>query len=174
VPAAIGLAPAGAAIPTVFFFSEYVEGSGFNKAVEIFNGTGASIDLGALGYTLELYSNGAAIPSQTVARSGTVADGDVFVVSRADAVFTVAFSRPLGQDITVRLVPIGITALPVVDFDLRLPCDTLAAGETNIDLCIPVRGDRQRERDETLGVVALATGGVRHDPLATATIVNDD
>lgn len=176
MPAAIGLAPpAGAAIPTDVFFSEYVEGSGFNKAVEIFNGTGASIDLCALGYTLELYSNGAAIPGQTVALSGTVADGDVFVVSRADAVFTVAFHRPLGQDITVCLVPIGITALPVVDFDLRLPCDTLAEGETNIDLGIPVRGDRQRERDETLGVVALATGGVRHDdPLATAAIVNDD
>jgi hypothetical protein len=44
-----------------------------------------------------------------------------------------------------------------------------------MDLGIPVRGDRQRERDETFGVVALATGGVRHDdPLATATIVNDD
>jgi uncharacterized protein len=94
---------------------------------------------------------------------------------RRDAVFTVAFSRPLGQDITVCLVPIGITALPVVDFDLRLPCGTLAAGETSIDLGIPVRGDRQRERDETFGVVALATGGVRHDDtLATATIVNDD
>ena len=36
-------------------------------------------------------------------------------------------------------------------------------------------GDHQRERDETFGVVALASGGVRHeDPLATATIVNDD
>jgi hypothetical protein len=51
----------------------------------------------------------------------------------------------------------------------------LAAGDTSIDLGIPVRGDRQRERDETFGVVALAGGGVRHDdPLATATIVNDD
>jgi uncharacterized protein len=82
----VGLAPpAGAAVPTDVFFSEYVEGSGFNKAVEIFNGTGAAIDLGAAGYTLELYSNGAAAPSQTVALTGTVADGDVFVVSRADA-----------------------------------------------------------------------------------------
>jgi uncharacterized protein len=80
-----GTAPAGAAVPTDVFFSEYVEGSGFNKAVEIFNGTGASIDLGAGGYTLELYSNGAATASQTVALTGMVADGDVFVVSRADA-----------------------------------------------------------------------------------------
>jgi uncharacterized protein len=94
---------------------------------------------------------------------------------RRDAVFTVAFSRPLGQDIPVCLVPVGITALPVLDFDVRLPCGTLAAGDTSIDLGIPVRGDRQRERDETFGVVALAGGGVRHDdPLATATILNDD
>jgi hypothetical protein len=53
VPVAVGLAaPAGGATPTDLFFSEYVEGSGFNKAVEIFNGTGAAIDLGAAGYTL--------------------------------------------------------------------------------------------------------------------------
>jgi uncharacterized protein len=76
---------AGAAVPTDLFFSEYVEGTGFNKAVEIFNGTGAPVDLAAGGYTLELYSNGAATPSQTVALTGTVADGDVYVVSRADA-----------------------------------------------------------------------------------------
>jgi uncharacterized protein len=77
--------PAAAAVPTDLFFSEYVEGSSFNKAIEIFNGTGAPVDLTAGGYTLELYSNGAATASQTVALSGTVADGDVWVVSRSDA-----------------------------------------------------------------------------------------
>ena len=84
-PAAVtGLGgPAGAATSTDLFFSEYIEGTGFNKAIEIFNGTGAPIDLAAGGYTLELYSNGAASPSQSVALTGTVADGDVFVVSRA-------------------------------------------------------------------------------------------
>src|SRR5918998_5141994 len=84
-PALATPAPAGAAVPTELFFSEYVEGSGFNKAVEIFNGTGAPVDLAAGGYTLELYSNGSATPSQSVALTGTVAAGDVFVVSRADA-----------------------------------------------------------------------------------------
>jgi uncharacterized protein len=94
---------------------------------------------------------------------------------RRDAVFTVTLSRPLGTDITACLVPYGITALPVVDFDLRLPCKTVVAGNTTVDLGIPVRGDRQREPDETFGVVALATGGIRHDdPLVTATIINDD
>ena len=80
-----GTTPAAAATPTDLFVSEYVEGSGFNKAVEIFNGTGSPVDLGAGGYTLELYSNGSATPSQSVALTGTLADGDVFVVSRADA-----------------------------------------------------------------------------------------
>lgn len=84
VSSAVALAPAEAA-PTELFFSEYIEGSGFNKAVELFNGTGAPIDLAAGGYTLELYSNGAAAPSQSVGLTGTVASGDVFVVSRADA-----------------------------------------------------------------------------------------
>jgi hypothetical protein len=83
--AALGASPAAAAVPTELFFSEYVEGSGFNKAVEIFNGTGAPVDLAAGGYTLELYSNGSAVASQSVALAGTVADGDVYVVSRADA-----------------------------------------------------------------------------------------
>jgi predicted extracellular nuclease len=84
VAATIAPMPAAAA-PTELLFSEYTEGSGFNKAVEIYNGTGAAVDLSAGGYTLELYSNGSATASQTVALSGSVVTGDVFVVSRADA-----------------------------------------------------------------------------------------
>ena len=49
---------AEAAPPTELFMSEYIEGSSFNKAIEIYNGTGAPVDLEAGGYTLELYSNG--------------------------------------------------------------------------------------------------------------------
>lgn len=78
-------APAQAAPAADLFFSEYAEGSGFNKAIEVANVTGAPVDLAAGGYTLQLHSNGAAAPSQSVALTGTVADGDVFVVSRADA-----------------------------------------------------------------------------------------
>src|SRR5687768_8881038 len=70
--------------PTELFFSEYVEGTGFNKAVEIYNGTGVPVNLAAGSYTLELYSNGASAASLTVALTGTVAAGDVWVVSRAD------------------------------------------------------------------------------------------
>ncbi|WP_231745120.1 lamin tail domain-containing protein [Lysinibacillus sp. F5] len=35
--------------------SEYIEGKSFNKAIEIYNGTGSAVDLN--NYTLELHSN---------------------------------------------------------------------------------------------------------------------
>ena len=41
-------------VATDLFISEYIEGSSNNKALEIFNGTGATIDLAAGGYKLEL------------------------------------------------------------------------------------------------------------------------
>jgi predicted extracellular nuclease len=61
--------------------SEYIEGSSFNKSIEIYNGTGSSVDLSS--YTLELYSNGSATVSQSVTLTGILDDGDVFVVSNA-------------------------------------------------------------------------------------------
>jgi uncharacterized protein len=94
---------------------------------------------------------------------------------RRNAVFTVSFSRPLSLDVTVCLVPFGITAQPNADFVAAPVCGTLAAGQSAIDLAIPVQGNRAREPDETFGVVALATGGVQPaDPLGIGTIVNDD
>ena len=42
---ALAGAPGAFAAPSDLFFSEYIEGSSNNKALEIFNGTGASIDL---------------------------------------------------------------------------------------------------------------------------------
>jgi predicted extracellular nuclease len=75
--------PVRAQAPTELFFSEYIEGSSYNKALEIYNGTGAAVDLST--YTIELYSNGASSPSQTTALSGTLADGDVFVIAHPSA-----------------------------------------------------------------------------------------
>ncbi len=67
--------------------SEYVEGSSFNKAVEILNVTGAPYDLGANGVTLEIYFNGSTTATTTIALTGTVQPGDVFVVADNDAAF---------------------------------------------------------------------------------------
>ncbi len=79
----------GSAAPsTDVFISEYIEGSSNNKAVEIFNGTGAPVNLGAGNYTLRSYPNGTNVPT-TITLSGTVANGDVFVVANSSANATI-------------------------------------------------------------------------------------
>ncbi len=76
-------AQAALAQPADLFISEYVEGSSFNKALELYNPTGTAVDLG--GYTLELYSNGSPTPTRSVTLSGTLAPGAVFVVAHPSA-----------------------------------------------------------------------------------------
>jgi hypothetical protein len=61
------------------FISEYIEGSSYNKAIEIYNGTGASVNLAD--YSLKLYSNGSASVGNTLALSGTLANDDVYVLA---------------------------------------------------------------------------------------------
>ncbi len=67
------------------FISEYVEGGSNNKAIEIFNGTGAAVDLSQ--YTMKLASNGSPTWSATnsVTLSGTLNNNDVFVIANAGA-----------------------------------------------------------------------------------------
>jgi uncharacterized protein len=60
------------------FFSEYVEGSGFNKALEIYNPTTATVDLTA--YTVRLFANGAAAPTSSQQLTGTLAAGATLVL----------------------------------------------------------------------------------------------
>ena len=64
------------------FFSEYVEGSGFNKAVEIVNLTSNNVDLSP--YTIKRQSNG--IWEAPLSLAGrTIKINDVFVIINADA-----------------------------------------------------------------------------------------
>lgn len=65
------------------FISEYVEGSSYNKAIELYNGTGNSVDLS--NFTLELYSNGAAEASQSIKLSGTLEHNNVYVIAHQNA-----------------------------------------------------------------------------------------
>lgn len=67
------------------YISEYIEGSSYNKCIEIYNGTGAPLDLAAGGYELRLYSNGGTVANTTLVLSGTVAAGDVYVVCNSSA-----------------------------------------------------------------------------------------
>ena len=69
------------------FISEYMEGSSNNKAIEIFNGTGAPVDLS--GYQIERCNNGAVWDGSNVYTFAPgewiIADGDVWVNANSSA-----------------------------------------------------------------------------------------
>ncbi len=85
---ALALMPAqltASAAASELFFSEYVEGSGNNKALEIYNDTGAAVDLGAGGYNVQMFFNGNVAAGLTLNLTGTVANGDVYVLVNSAA-----------------------------------------------------------------------------------------
>ncbi|MGD9612039.1 MAG: S8 family serine peptidase [Kiritimatiellia bacterium] len=101
--------------------SEYIEGSGNNKALEIYNPTAEALDLVAGQYYVMGYQNGSMAVGYTIALTGTIPSQDVFVLanSSADAAIlaaadmtaaTLAFS---GDDAVV--LRSGGTNGPVVD-----------------------------------------------------------
>jgi hypothetical protein len=71
----------GAVPASELFFSEYVEGSSNNKYLEIFNGTGATVDLSH--YTVQLFTNGNTSPGATNILSGSLVDGSVIVLENS-------------------------------------------------------------------------------------------
>ena len=87
---------------TDLFISEYVEGSGNNKAVEIYNPTDAAIDLSV--YTVMRYSNGSPVPTDEVQLSGTIQPYDVVVVTngQTDSVWVPSggyWSLPIDEEL---------------------------------------------------------------------------
>jgi len=77
---ALGLAASAASLaqPTDLIISEYVEGSSSNKALEIYNGTGAGVDLTQ--YQIRSGINGAALGTG-VTLTGTLASGATHVIA---------------------------------------------------------------------------------------------
>lgn len=66
---------------TDLFISEYIEGTANNKYLEIYNPTSAAVNLAS--YDLQVFSNGAGAASATLALSGTLAAGAVFVIENS-------------------------------------------------------------------------------------------
>jgi predicted extracellular nuclease len=73
------------AVSADLFFSEYIEGTSNNKALELFNGTGAPVDLTAGGYAVRMHFNGNPVVGLTINLNGTIAPGDVFVLAHSSA-----------------------------------------------------------------------------------------
>jgi hypothetical protein len=63
--------------------SEYVEGSGNNKVIEIFNGTGATVNLA--NYSLRKQSNGVDPYASDLPLAGTLQNGATYVVANSSA-----------------------------------------------------------------------------------------
>lgn len=69
------------------FFSEYLEGSSNNKALEIYNPTSAAINLAD--YTVYRFNNGSPTASDSLFPQGMLASGDVYVIANPSAVATI-------------------------------------------------------------------------------------
>ena len=70
------------------FFSEYAEGSSYNKYFEVYNGTGSEVDLS--GYAFPNVANDQDVPQaydfwNAFSDGATIADGDVYVVCNGSA-----------------------------------------------------------------------------------------
>ncbi|MDP2172665.1 MAG: lamin tail domain-containing protein, partial [Candidatus Cloacimonadaceae bacterium] len=87
----VGTVSGASSYASNLFFSEYIEGSSSNKALEIFNGTGATIDFSQ--YKVELYANGASTPTSSLILSGNLDHGRVYVIGNslaAQAILSIA------------------------------------------------------------------------------------
>ncbi|MBN2829671.1 MAG: chitobiase/beta-hexosaminidase C-terminal domain-containing protein [Candidatus Cloacimonetes bacterium] len=73
----------GAADPANIYISEYIEGSSYNKAIEIYNAGDSEVNLGFV--TVGLISGGGEWSEQSMTLSGTLAVGDVYVIAHPSA-----------------------------------------------------------------------------------------
>ena len=83
VPVTPPVVPPVSAGARELFFSEYIEGSATNKALEIYNPTAAAVDLSA--YSVKLFSNGAATTTFIQPLTGSLAAGRVLVLVNSNS-----------------------------------------------------------------------------------------
>ncbi|MCP4413800.1 MAG: hypothetical protein GY808_14675, partial [Gammaproteobacteria bacterium] len=120
-------------VQLTLFFSEYAEGSSSNKYVEIYNGTGAEVDLST--YSVQGTNNGTAWGDggeRDLALTGTLAAGDVYILAadQADASIlaladtALAYESPLHHngDDGIALLKDGVI-IDVIGVELNDPGD---------------------------------------------------
>ena len=76
--------------------TEYVEGGGSNKALEITNLGATNVELGAENYTISLYSNGNVDPSSTYELYGILVPNSSLVIYNSGLTVASSFVPPLG------------------------------------------------------------------------------
>ncbi|MFA5720478.1 MAG: bacterial Ig-like domain-containing protein [Acholeplasmataceae bacterium] len=68
---------------TELFFSEYIEGSSNNKALEIYNGTGSDVNLSD--YSIKLFANGVSTTSTVLVLSGSINNDSTYTIVNTQA-----------------------------------------------------------------------------------------
>jgi hypothetical protein len=81
------------------FFSEYIEGSSSNKAIEIYNPTSTIIDLSD--YTVNLYFNGSSTVGNSLTLSGNLNPGEVYVITNSSADSIIAAQSDITSNVTL-------------------------------------------------------------------------
>lgn len=77
----------GSGCASDLFISEYGEGSSYNKFLEIYNGTGADVNMSD--YSVVIYSNGNTSGNSITLNNVTLANGDVYVIANNQANSTI-------------------------------------------------------------------------------------
>ena len=72
---------------TDLFISEYGEGNSSNKYFEIYNGTGATVNLSL--YKVDLYTNGGTSAQSTLNLVGTLANNSTYVIANGAAILAI-------------------------------------------------------------------------------------
>ncbi|KAA3615742.1 MAG: T9SS C-terminal target domain-containing protein [Calditrichaeota bacterium] len=97
------------------FISEYIEGLSNNKYLEIYNGTGSSVNLS--GYDVQIFYNGSSSAGNTISLSGTVAHDDVFVIANSLATFWGGTPDQTSNDLTFNGNDVVVLRESSVDLD---------------------------------------------------------
>ena len=85
---------------TDLFFSEYVDGTGFSKGLELYNPSSATpVDLSE--YTVKTYNNGSSVPNHELDLSGTLPPGGVLTIVNPQAVPALTNLADILDDVTL-------------------------------------------------------------------------
>ena len=128
---------------TDLFFSEYIEGSGNNKAYEIYNGTGATVDL--TDYVVQSFNNGDQLddPQSTldlIDLADDLADGAVLVIVNDSAAGTLTVGTADAEFDTGELAATTSYWVQIGNGDITVDSDTATVTVLDVFSGVPIDG----------------------------------
>ena len=153
------------------FFSEYGEGSGSNKYLEIYNGTGADVDLS--NYLIMQSTNGWQGYDNIDTLSGTLANGDVYVIANSSASNSILVEADLTESVITNFNGNDARALiKVVGGDTTI-LDYIGSFGSDPGIGWDVAGVTNATANHTLTRKRAVTGGNTSWTLSAGTNVTD-